>query len=185
MRKKLLSMVMAGTLALSFTACGGSSSTDTEKNTDTASTTETQTEDSKTASDKKSITIWVEKIFSDDANTKMEERLKEYEKEKDVTVNCEMVAATDFVTKLNAAIEAGQSVPDIISADTTKVLNYYPNIPCNDVTDLVDQIDEIVNGFGCNFGIKLAFDHTAILHGNSNNRILCHNNFLSFLTEIE
>lgn len=53
-----------------------------------------------------------------------------------------MVAATDFVTKLNAAIEAGQSVPDIISADTTKVLNYYPNIPCNDVTDLVDQIDE-------------------------------------------
>ena len=40
-----------------------------------------------------------------------------------------MVAATDFVTKLNAAIEAGQSVPDIISADTTKVLNYYPNIP--------------------------------------------------------
>ena len=44
MRKKLLSMVMAGTLALSFTACGGSSSTDTEKNTDTASTTETQTE---------------------------------------------------------------------------------------------------------------------------------------------
>ena len=115
----------------------------------------------------------------------MEERLKEYGKEKNVTVNCEMVAATDFVTKLNAAIEAGQSVPDIISADTTKVLNYYPNIPCNDVTDLVDQIDEIVNGFGCNFGIKLAFDHTAILHGNSNNRILCHNNFLSFLTEIE
>lgn len=53
-----------------------------------------------------------------------------------------MVAATDFVTKLNAAIEAVQSVPDIISADTTKVLNYYPNIPCNDVTDLVDQIDE-------------------------------------------
>lgn len=45
----------------------------------------------------------------------MEERLKEYGKEKNVTVNCEMVAATDFVTKLNAAIEAGQSVPDIIS----------------------------------------------------------------------
>lgn len=40
----------------------------------------------------------------------MEERLKEYGKEKNVTVNCEMVAATDFVTKLNAAIEAGQSV---------------------------------------------------------------------------
>ena len=47
---------------------------------------------------------------------------------------------------------------------------------------LVDQADKIVNGFGCNFRIKLAFDHTAILHSNSNNRILCHNNFLSFGT---
>lgn len=146
MRKKLLSMVMAGTLALSFTACGGSSSGETEKSTDTSKVEETSSGDTQAASadsgNKKTITVWVEKIFSDDANTKMEERLKEYEKEKNVTVNCEMVAATDFVTKLNAAIEAGQSVPDIISADTTKVLNYYPNIPCNDVTDLVDQIDE-------------------------------------------
>ena len=146
MRKKLLSMVMAGTLALSFTACGGSSSGETEKSTDTSKVEETSSGDTQAASadsgNKKTITVWVEKIFSDDANTKMEERLKEYGKEKNVTVNCEMVAATDFVTKLNAAIEAGQSVPDIISADTTKVLNYYPNIPCNDVTDLVDQIDE-------------------------------------------
>ena len=47
------------------------------------------------------------------------------------------------------------------------------------------QTDKIVDGFGGNFRIKLAFDHTAILHSNSNNRILCHNNFLSFLTEIE
>ncbi len=146
MRKKLLSMVMAGTLALSFTACGGSSSGETEKSTDTSKVEETSSGDTQAVSadsgNKKTITVWVEKIFSDDANTKMEERLKEYGKEKNVTVNCEMVAATDFVTKLNAAIEAGQSVPDIISADTTKVLNYYPNIPCNDVTDLVDQIDE-------------------------------------------
>ena len=50
---------------------------------------------------------------------------------------------------------------------------------------LVDQTDKIVDGFGCNFGIKLTFDHTAVFHGNGNNRIFCHNNFLSFLTEIE
>lgn len=41
MRKKLLSMVMAGTLALSFTACGGSSSGETEKSTDTSKVEET------------------------------------------------------------------------------------------------------------------------------------------------
>ena len=45
----------------------------------------------------------------------MEERLKEYGKEKNVTVNCEMVAATDFVTKLNAAIEAEMCIRDSIS----------------------------------------------------------------------
>ena len=130
MRKKLLSVVLAGTLALTLTACGGGA--DVESDTGTASK----------SSDDKTITVWVEKIFSDDANAKIEKRLKEYGEEKNVTVNCEMVAATDFVTKLNAAIEAGQSVPDIISADTTKVLNYYPNIPCKDLTELVNKVNE-------------------------------------------
>lgn len=130
MRKKLLSVVLAGTLALTLTACGGGA--DVESDTGAASK----------SSDDKTITVWVEKIFSDDANAKIEKRLKEYGEEKNVTVNCEMVAATDFVTKLNAAIEAGQSVPDIISADTTKVLNYYPNIPCKDLTELVNRVNE-------------------------------------------
>ena len=50
---------------------------------------------------------------------------------------------------------------------------------------LVDQADKIVNGFGCNFRIKLAFDHAAILHGNSNNRIFCHNSVLSFSKKMD
>lgn len=129
MKKKLLSMVLAGTMIFSLAACG--SNNESEKSSS----------DISQGDEKKSVTIWVEKIFSDEANAKIEERLKEYEKEKNVTVNYEMVPATDFVTKLNAAIEAGQSVPDIISADTTKVLNYYPNIPCKDVTDLVNKIN--------------------------------------------
>ena len=50
MRKKLLSMVMAGTLALSFTACGGSSSGETEKSTDTSKVEETSSGDTHAAS---------------------------------------------------------------------------------------------------------------------------------------
>ena len=50
---------------------------------------------------------------------------------------------------------------------------------------LVDQTDKIVNGFGCNFRIKLAFNHAAILHGNSNNRIFCHNSVLSFYKKMD
>ena len=88
------------------------------------------------------ITIWMEKIFSDEANAQMEARFKQYGEEKGVTVHIEQIGATDFMTKLNAAIEAGQGVPDIISSSTTKVLNYYPNIPCLDVTSLVEEIDK-------------------------------------------
>lgn len=128
--KKWFLTALAGTVALSLAACGSPGTTSGGEGASQAAG----------ENGEKSITIWVEKIFSDEANAKMEERLKQYEQEKNVKVNCEMVPATDFVTKLNAAIEAGQNVPDIISADTTKVLNYYPNIPCVDVTDLVNEI---------------------------------------------
>ena len=56
---------------------------------------------------KKSLTVWVEKSFSDDANWAMEQRVKEFGKEFDVDVSVEMINALDFMTKLNAAIEAG------------------------------------------------------------------------------
>lgn len=94
------------------------------------------------ADEGKEITVWVEKVFSDDANALMEERLKEYQEEKGITVNYEMVSATDFVTMLNAAIEAGSNIPDVVSMDTTKILNYYPNIPAMDVSELVNEINE-------------------------------------------
>ena len=45
MRKKLLSMVIAGKLALSFTSCVGSISGETEKSTDTSKVEETSSWD--------------------------------------------------------------------------------------------------------------------------------------------
>lgn len=94
----------------------------------------------KTTSEDREITIWVEKVFSDDANTAMEERIRQFSEETGIAVNYEFIAATDFMTKLNAAIEAGSNIPDITSAAVTKVLNYYPDIPYKDVTELVEQI---------------------------------------------
>lgn len=95
----------------------------------------------KTASGDKEITVWIEKVFSDDANAMMEERINAYQEETGVTVNYEMVSAADFITMLNATIEAGSNVPDVVSMDTTKILNYYPNIPALDVSGLVDEIN--------------------------------------------
>lgn len=92
------------------------------------------------AAEEKEVTVWIEKVFSDEANAMMEERVLQFQEETGVTVKYEMVSATDFVTMLNAAIEAGTNVPDVVSMDTTKVLNYYPNIPALDVSELVDEI---------------------------------------------
>lgn len=96
----------------------------------------------KTTSEDKEITVWIEKVFSDDANAMMEARLQQYQEDTGITVHYEMVSATDFVTMLNAAIEAGSNIPDVVSMDTTKVLNYYPNIPAMDVSGLVNEINE-------------------------------------------
>lgn len=88
----------------------------------------------------KELTVWVEKVFADEANTSIQERIDQFGKEKNVKIKRELIAATDFVTKLNAVIEADSGVPDIISADSTRLVNYYPNIPCIDVSDIVNDI---------------------------------------------
>ena len=89
----------------------------------------------------KQLTVWVEKVFSEDANNAMQARIDQFAQETGIKVNTEFIGATDFMTKLNAAIEAGSNVPDITTSAVTKVVNYYPNIPYKDVSDLVDKIN--------------------------------------------
>lgn len=122
--KKLAALGMAAVLTLSLGACAGEGSSEGEK------------------SGGKELTVWIEKIFSDDGNKAMEERLKSFSEESGVKVNYEFIQATDFVTKLNAAIEAGSNIPDITTSAVTKIVNYYPSNPYQDVSDLVDEIHE-------------------------------------------
>lgn len=121
--KKWTAFGMAALLAVSMGACGTDG-------------------DGSGKSGQKELTIWVEKIFSDDANKAMEERIKSFSEEKGIKVNYEFISATDFVTKLNAAVEAGSNVPDITTSAVTKIVNYYPSNPYMDVSDLVDEIDQ-------------------------------------------
>ncbi len=90
----------------------------------------------------KELSIWVEKSFSDDANLLMEKRIQQFGKENGVKVRYEFINAIDFMTKLNAAIEAGNT-PDIVTANLYKVLSYGHNSPFLDVTDLITEIDQI------------------------------------------
>lgn len=124
-----MALVLTAVMSLSLAACG-------EKgDTGAAPASDGSAEVQNTG---KELTIWVEKVFSDDANTAMENRIKQFGEETGIKVNYEFIGATDFMTKLNAAIEAGTNVPDITTSAVTKVLNYYPDIPYRDVTDLVE-----------------------------------------------
>lgn len=128
MKKRWAAVGLAVTMALSLTACGGSGESK-------------EVSAGKKGTDKE-LTVWVEKVFSDEANAAMQERLDSFSEETGIKVKYEFIPATDFMTKLNAAIEAGSNIPDITTSAVTKVVNYYPNIPYRDVSELVNEINE-------------------------------------------
>ena len=109
-KRRLFSIMAASVLAVSLLAgCGGKSAT-ADGQTDKA---EAQAQSGQ-SSEKKVLRVWLEKVFSDDANTFLQKRVEQYAQEKGVEVQFEFLSATDFVPKLNAAIEAGSNIPDII-----------------------------------------------------------------------
>ena len=157
--KKALSLLLAVLMLVSLAACS-SGGNGTASATQGGATTPAQADDAASGDSAKKLTVWVEKIFSDDANNYMVERVQQYGKDTGVDVTCELVAVTDFVTKLNAAIEAGVGVPDVISADATRLVNYYPDIPCVDVSDLVNEINETRPYFKATYeGTKIGDSH--------------------------
>ena len=126
MKKKWAAALTLCAAAAALSACGGSGAE----------------EAAGTGSSGKELTVWVEKVFSEDANNAMQARIDQFAQETGIKVNTEFIGATDFMTKLNAAIEAGSNVPDITTSAVTKVVNYYPNIPYKDVSSIVDEINE-------------------------------------------
>lgn len=130
--KKLLALGLAAMMTVSLAACGGGSSD--------SSSSDGASSDSASSEGGGELNVWLEKIFTDDANNAMEERINSFAEEQGVTVNVEFISATDFTTKLNAAVEAG-NVPDVVTSAVTKIVNYYPSNPFLDVTDLVEEIN--------------------------------------------
>lgn len=94
------------------------------------------------ASDANTLTIWVEKVFSEKSNEEMKQRIEIFSKETGIKVNYEFISATDYMTKLNATIEAGRGIPDITTSAVSKVVNYYPGNPYMDMTDIVERINK-------------------------------------------
>lgn len=134
--KKQLSIILVVAMVLSiFAGCGKQEAT-----TAPSGESKGQAEVLATPSGGGSLTIWVEKSFSEEVDNLINERIQAFGQEKGVDVKAEFIGATDYMTKLNAAVEAG-NVPDLTLANPYKVVSYYPNNPYSDVTDLVDEID--------------------------------------------
>ncbi len=127
--KKVLAWILVAAMAMSIlTACGGTADP------------QSSTESANTLSGNGSLVIWVEKSFSEEVDKLIDERIQEFGERNGVEVKAEFIAATDYMTKLNAAVEAG-NVPDLTLANPYKVVSYFPSNPYSDVTELVEEID--------------------------------------------
>lgn len=123
--RKLAALGLAAVMAVSLAACGQDSGGE-----------------GASGKGEKKLTVWIEKIFSEEANQAMKERIESFSEASGVKVDYEFIQATDFVTKLNAAIEAGSNIPDITTSAVSKIVNYYPGNPYQDVSGLVAEINK-------------------------------------------
>ena len=135
--KKLMALLLACIMVLSMLAGCGIGKSATAENAEFQSD-QVLKENKKQG--KGSLVIWVEKSFSEEVDKLIDERIQAFGAEKGIEIKAEYISAIDYMTKLNAAVEAG-NVPDVTLINPYKAVNYYPNLPFSDVTDLVEEID--------------------------------------------
>lgn len=117
MKKRLLSLAMAGALILGMTACGATGSSDSTG------------ADASTDSD--TLTVWAwDESFNVPAATAAAELYNE--ENPDVTINVVTMAQDDIVAKLNTALSSGtyEGLPDVVLIEDYRIqgyLNAYPD----------------------------------------------------------
>lgn len=131
--KKVLAMLLAASMALGMTACGGSE--------DTKDTKETKQKTEDTAKSDDSLTIWA---WDEAFNIKAAEVAKDmYAKENpDVEINIVNMAQDDIVTKLNTSLSSGsyEGLPDIVLIEDYKAQGYLTSYE-DEFADLSDIAD--------------------------------------------
>lgn len=163
MRKKLLSIVLAGAMMFSLAACGTSDGTTTE-NTGNA--------DVGASKDSDTITVWAwDEAFNIPAANAAAEIYKK--DNSDVTVNVVTMAQDDIVAKLNTALSSGtyEGLPDVVLIEDYRIQGYLTAYP-DEFADLssiaspdgfaayktgVNQIDGKMYGIPFDSGVAALF----------------------------
>lgn len=92
------------------------------------------------------MTMWLYESFSEAANAATLARVEEFEKTYGVTIEYEWVTDQNYMTKYNAAVEAGV-LPDVSYMRSDILLSTYPNVKAADVTDLISELSAANGGF--------------------------------------
>lgn len=88
----------------------------------------------------KEMTIWVDKLFYDQSNEMLAERIQQFGEENGIKMNVEMIANADMMTKWTAAIES-KNFPDMITIGSQDLGAFINQGLMADLSDLFEQIE--------------------------------------------
>ncbi len=134
MKKKIISLLLMGVMALSLVACGGTSET----------TSDSSTEESEETEESQTLTVWCWDSFNMDA---MEAAAEIYEAEHpNVTIDIQETLSADVQTLVQTYAMSGEldSLPDIFLMDDQVFAKYLQNYPevFADLTDSGINFDD-------------------------------------------
>ena len=89
----------------------------------------------------KEVTVWFDKLFYDQSNEMLHDRVEEFAQQNNIKANIELIANQDMYTKWSAAIESG-NYPDVSTFGSQEINQFAEKGLMRDLTDLMNRIEE-------------------------------------------
>lgn len=118
MKKKIVSLLLAGALATSLLACGGSSESTESAGSSDSKTTEAADSTEAAKADGEKLVVWTLAVDLEDFAAK-------YTEETGTPVEVTVIAPEEYPTKVQTALLAGEVEPDIIVAEPQMLDDMY------------------------------------------------------------
>lgn len=117
--KKIVSAMLVGTMLISMTACGSSDNTNGGATNNNSANAGTETADNNTSGEKQKLVIWT---LAKDLETFAEKYMEE---NNNVDIETVVIEPADYVTKVQTALNGGQTEPDIIVGEPQMLEDFY------------------------------------------------------------
>lgn len=117
--KKIVSAMLVGTMLISMTACGSSNNTNGGAANNNSANAGTETADNNTSGEKQKLVIWT---LAKDLETFAEKYMEE---NNNVDIETVVIEPADYVTKVQTALNGGQTEPDIIVGEPQMLEDFY------------------------------------------------------------